>query len=159
DRVVFDKTGTLTKGVPRLMDPDAVAPDLLATAAAMASCSCHPYSRAIVAAARARDLPIAAPGELREHPGAGLEARIAGKLWRLGRPGWALSDSSPRNEVVLSKNGLPLGRFCFEEELRPDAHAAVAALAAMGISSEILSGDHEGAVRRLALPLGLSYRA
>jgi len=59
----------------------------------------------------------------------------------------------------LSENGRLLGRFCFEEELRPQAREAVAALEAMGISSEILSGDHEGAVRRLALPLGLPYRA
>jgi len=159
DHVVFDKTGTLTKGVPGLADPDAVAPDLLAIAAAMASCSRHPYSQAIVAAAWARGLPLTAPEELREHPGTGLEARIDGRLWRLGRSDWALSEPSLRDGVMLSENGRLLGRFCFEEELRPQAREAVAALEAMGISSEILSGDHEGAVRRLALPLGLPYRA
>ena len=158
DQVVFDKTGTLTKGVPAVADPGAAPPDLLAIASAMASCSRHPYSQAIVAAARARDLPLAAPGELREHPGAGLEARIDGKLWRLGRSDWA-SDASLCDGVVLSEGGRLRGRFCFEEELRAEAREAVAALQAMGISAEILSGDHEEAVRRIALPLGLPYRA
>src|SRR4029453_10673089 len=67
DHVVFDKTGTLTKGTPRLAGPEATAPDLLAIAAAMATCSRHPYSQAIVAAARARVVPIATLGELQEY--------------------------------------------------------------------------------------------
>ena len=159
DHVVFDKTGTLTKGAPRLAGPEAMAPDLLAIAAAMATCSRHPYSQAIVAAARARDVPIATLGELQEYPGAGLEARIDGKTYRLGRTDWALPDASPRDGVVLSEGGSLLGRFCFEEELRADGREAVAALAARGIRAEILSGDQEGTVRRLASLLGLAYRA
>src|SRR5262245_61623259 len=106
----------------------------------MASCSRHPYSQAIVAAARARDIPIVAPDELHEYPGAGLEARIDGKLWRLGRSDWALSDASLGDGVLLSEGGRLVGRFCFEEELRPEGREAVAALTAMGISAEILSG-------------------
>ena len=159
DHVVFDKTGTLTKGAPRLAGLEATAPDLLAIAAAMATCSRHPYSQAIVAAARARDVPIATLGELHERPGAGLEARIDGKTYRLGRTDWALPDASPGDGVVLSEGGSLLGRFCFEEELRADGHEVVAALAAKGIRAEILSGDQEGTVRRLASLLGLAYRA
>jgi Cu2+-exporting ATPase len=159
DHVVFDKTGTLTKGAPRLAGSQATAPDLLAIAASMATCSRHPYSQAIVAAARARDVPIATLGELHEHPGAGLEARIDGKTYRLGRTDWALPDASSRDGVVLSEGGSLLERFCFEEELRTDGREAVAALAARGIRAEILSGDQEGTVRRLASLLGLAYRA
>jgi P-type Cu2+ transporter len=159
DHVVFDKTGTLTKGAPRLAGPEATAPDLLAIAAAMATCSRHPYSQAIVAAAKAREVPIATLGELHEYPGAGLEARIDGKTYRLGRTDWALPDASPRDGVVLSEGGSLLGRFYFEEELRADGREVVAALAARGIRAEILSGDQEGTVRRLASLLGLAYRA
>jgi Cu2+-exporting ATPase len=159
DHVVFDKTGTLTKGTPRLARPEATAPDLLAIAAAMATCSRHPYSQAIVAAARARDVPIATLGELHEYPGAGLEARIDGKTYRLGRTDWALPDATPRDGVVLSEGGSLLGHFCFEEELRADGREVVAALAARGIRAEILSGDQEETVRRLASLLGLAYCA
>jgi Cu2+-exporting ATPase len=159
DHVVFDKTGTLTKGVPRLAWPEATARDLLGIAAAMATCSRHPYSQAIVAAAQARDVPIATLAELHEYPGSGLEACIDGKTYRLGRTDWALPDASPHDGVVLSEGGSLLGRFCFEEELRADGPQVVAGLAARGIRAEILSGDQEGTVRRLASLLGLAYRA
>jgi len=150
--------------VPRLADPGATAPELLAIAATMAACSRHPCSQAIVAAARARDVRVVALSELQEHVGAGLEARVDGEVYRLGRPDWALADwalpdGCPRDGVVLAQGDRLLGRFSFEEELRPQAREAVAALAARGISAEILSGDHEDAVHRLALLLGLAYRA
>ena len=50
ETVVFDKTGTLTLGEPRLVDGGAIDPDALELAAAIASHSRHPYSRALVAA-------------------------------------------------------------------------------------------------------------
>src|SRR5262245_31762299 len=159
DHVVFDKTGTLTEGVPRLANGEATASDLLGLAAAMASCSRHPYSQAIVTAARARDIPVAALSELVEHPGAGLEARVDGKVYRLGRSDWALTEVAADGGVVLAEDGRRLADFCFEETLRPQAREAIAALTARGIPVEILSGDHEKPVRRLASLLGVPYRA
>ncbi len=50
DTVIFDKTGTLTLGTPRLVDGGAIDPEALALAAAIASHSRHPYSRALAAA-------------------------------------------------------------------------------------------------------------
>ena len=50
---MFDKTGTLTSGAPRLVDREAIDPELLAIAAAMAAHSRHPYSQAIAAEGRA----------------------------------------------------------------------------------------------------------
>jgi Cu2+-exporting ATPase len=142
-----------------LARPEATVPGLLAIAAAMATCSRHPYSQAIVAAARARDVPIATLRELHEYPGSGLEACIDSKTYRLGRADWALPDASPHDGVVLSEGGALLGRFYFEEELRADGPEVVAALSARGIRAEILSGDQERTARRLASLLGLSYRA
>jgi Cu2+-exporting ATPase len=159
DHVVFDKTGTLTDGRPRLVGHEATALDVLAKAAAMAACSRHPYSQALVAAARARAAPVVALGDLNEHAGAGLEARIDGKLYRLGRAAWALSDPSLQDGVVLSEEGCLLARFSFEEELRPEAREAVAALRSMGMTIEVLSGDHEDPVRRMAELVHLPYRA
>jgi Cu2+-exporting ATPase len=89
DQVVFDKTGTLTTGTPRLIDAPADA-GLLAIAAALASRSRHPYAQAIAAEGQAQQVPSVAIGDVSEHPGCGLEGRIGGTLWRLGRPGWAL---------------------------------------------------------------------
>jgi Cu2+-exporting ATPase len=49
--------------------------------------------------------------------------------------------------------------FRFEDALRPDAAQAIAALASNAIPAEILSGDSEASVRRLAADLGLPYAA
>ena len=159
DHVVFDKTGTLTEGAPRLID-NGIDLGLLGIAAAMASHSRHPYSQAIAAIGRLRNAPAVALGDLSEHPGAGLEGRIDGKIYRLGRSDWALSaDECRRPGVVLSVDGRLLGSFCFEDKLRPGARDAVAALVAKGVPVEILSGDHEEPVRRLASALGVPCRA
>src|SRR5436190_23012048 len=48
DVVVLDKTGTLTLGLPRLVGSGSMEPHAIAIAAALASHSCHPYSRALV---------------------------------------------------------------------------------------------------------------
>lgn len=158
DHVVFDKTGTLTKGVPDLADRGAIDPDLLAVAAAMAAHSRHPYAQAIAAEGRARDVRPVVLTDLGEHPGRGLEGRVGSTVYRLGRPDWAHGDAG-RPGVALSANGQLLCSFRFRDELRPGAREAVAALLAKGLSVEILSGDHEEPIRRLASSLNLPWRA
>jgi len=164
DHVVFDKTGTLTAEMPKPVDVQAMEPRLLAIAAALAAHSRHPYSRAIAAAGRSVVSTAPMPTDLREHPGAGLEGRIDGRLYRLGRPDWAAPSSPPDTEeilspVILSEDGRIVGTFRLEVPLRPGARETVAALLSRGIPVEILSGDHEPAVRTLALSLNAPYRA
>jgi Cu2+-exporting ATPase len=159
DHVVFDKTGTLTTGMAKLADGGATSPDLLAIAAALGVGSRHPYAQAIVAAARTRGVPPLAVNDVREHPGAGLEAELDGVVWRLGRSDWALSMAERSRGVTLAAGGRLVASFCFEDELRAGAREAIAALQAMGIGVEILSGDHEEAVRAVALRLGVRCRA
>ena len=167
DSVVFDKTGTLTQGNPRLLDPAAKDPAALSLAAALAAHSRHPYSRALVAASGGLGRPAAGTvfSEISELPGAGLEAKAGGSLYRLGRPEWALgADAAPEagtNEarVMLSRDGKALASFDFDDRLRPDAREAIARLSAAGLGVEILSGDREEPVRRLAAALGLPHGA
>jgi Cu2+-exporting ATPase len=160
DHVVFDKTGTLTSGLPRLIDV-GVDPDLLAIAAAMASGSRHPYSRAIAAEGSTRTASAVVLADLREQAGTGLEARLGGTTYRLGRPGWALATETAADQsgVVLSADGSLLCRFAFQDELRAGARKAIERLRANGMTVEIVSGDHEMAVRQMATSLGLPYLA
>jgi Cu2+-exporting ATPase len=159
DHVVFDKTGTLTSGTPRLID-GGIAAGSLAIAAEMAAGSRHPYSRAIAAEGRTRHVPTVTVADLREQAGAGLEGRIGDTHYRLGRPGWALTKADGEEAgVVLSADGVLLCRFAFEDELRAGARAAIEQLQADGLTIEIVSGDHEDAVQRLAKSLGLPYLA
>ena len=159
DHVIFDKTGTLTTGTPRLVGRTIDA-GLLSTAAALASRSRHPYAQAIAQEGRARQVPAVEPTDFSEHPGAGLEGRIGGTVWRLGRPGWAVAAAAEdRSNVVLSADGRLMCGFSFEDELRAGARHAVDELRARGFAVEILSGDREAAVRALAGRLGVPFRA
>ncbi|MCY6381341.1 heavy metal translocating P-type ATPase [Hoeflea prorocentri] len=166
DMVVFDKTGTLTLGQPRLLNGDEIDPAHLKLAAQMGVHSRHPLSRALArSAGRVED--DQAFNDIKETPGAGLEARRDGVTYRLGRADWALSGNvqgggetnSDKGQAVLSADGRFLAAFVFEDRLRSDAAATVAALKATG-PVEMISGDRAGVVRRLAEALGIDkFRA
>ena len=72
DTVVFDKTGTLTTGEPLLVNPGELPREILEKAASLAASSRHPYSRAIVAAAREAGLVVEVQSDVIEAQGHGL---------------------------------------------------------------------------------------
>ncbi len=156
DTVVFDKTGTLTTGRPELIDADRADPAALALAAALAAHSRHPQAQALAAT---HSGPRPAIEDVHEIPGCGIEARAGGATLRLGRADWATVDATvaatdaPR--TVLARDGQPVAAFTFREMLRPGTGAALAALAAQGLGVEIVSGDHDRAVRGVAEAVGV----
>ncbi|RVB27414.1 HAD family hydrolase, partial [Mesorhizobium sp. M7A.F.Ca.CA.001.16.1.1] len=160
DTAVFDKTGTLTLGQPRLVNAGSMDPGMLAVAGDMAAHSRHPFSRAIAG--------FAAPGArhkfdtVTEHPGFGIEATDAGSTWRLGRRGWAGWKARTGGEgkhgyggTVLTKDGLIVATFNFEDALRADAGLAIKLLSDAGVSVQMLSGDTAGACGEAAEMLGI----
>ncbi len=155
DTVVFDKTGTLTRGEPVLVQgPED--PAAWSAALALARASRHPFSKALVAAAEARGVRSAEVQDLAEVPGCGVEGRICGKTVRFGRADWC--GAAARGDV--STVWLSLGdgarrRFAFEDPLREDAAATVAALKSRGLEVRLLSGDAEGPVTRAAEAAGI----
>ena len=156
DRAVFDKTGTLTMGRARLLDADALPPQVLAVAAALARNSRHPLSQAI-AAARPAGLDALRFDTVTEHPGLGLEAAADGHVWRLGRRDWALGAvEGSAGGTVLSRDGMEWAAFRFGDALRPDARTAIAELTARLGPCEMLSGDEAAACARAAGQLGLT---
>jgi Cu2+-exporting ATPase len=164
DAVVFDKTGTLTLGQPRLLNLGAIDPAALEIAAAIAAHSRHPYSHAL-ASARTVDPALVQAIDVSEHPGAGMEARIGERTYRLGRGPWALAsstfadDDAQHANVVLTRDGVWLASFAFEDRLREGAQDAMAELARDGFNIEVLSGDRDETVRRVAGGLGARYAA
>jgi Cu2+-exporting ATPase len=142
------------------MDQEAIA-----IAAALASHSLHPYSRALVEAAADFAPPHIVFDEVSEHPGFGLEARSGAILYRLGRPEWVLvgrADAgrmSGDGSVVLSKDGSRLAEFRFEESLRANASTTVTELKNGGFPVQVVSGDREAAVALIARQLGIPYFA
>ncbi|WP_332684220.1 heavy metal translocating P-type ATPase [Bosea sp. (in: a-proteobacteria)] len=164
DSVIFDKTGTLTLGNPRLVDADRHAPGALALAAALAAHSRHPYSRALAMAGGTLAPATVSFTDVTERPGCGLEASAGGALYRLGRPEWALGQGAATADrsdagVVLAKDGASLAAFRFDDRVRAGTSEAIAALEAAGLGVEILSGDRDEPVRRLAALLGVPHAA
>jgi P-type Cu2+ transporter len=156
DTVVLDKTGTLTEGAPQLINQESNDPEALAIAGALASQSRHPLS---VALARAASSTSAAQlSEVREHPGAGLEAQIDSRRVRLGSRLWCgmqASDSDGETEIWLAVEGRAPERFVFSDRLRADAADVVAGLQRSGLQVVLLSGDRPQAVERAAVAAGI----
>jgi Cu2+-exporting ATPase len=148
DHAVLDKTGTLTEGRPELLPDPALDPAVLRRAAGMARASRHPLAQALV---RACPEAPAEPGVI-EIPGQGL---IAGSA-RLGSPGFVgVGNGFAGMELVFREGeGEPVV-FRFRDRLRPDSRAAVAELHALGLSTELLSGDGPQAVEEAAAATGI----
>ncbi|HSV28696.1 MAG TPA: HAD-IC family P-type ATPase, partial [Candidatus Omnitrophota bacterium] len=150
DVVVFDKTGTLTVGKPELVRDGSWGDADLRAAASLALASRHPLARALANAAPGA---VLADG-VREEPGRGL---VAGAI-RLGSRRWlGIADDAAAAgpELWLDQPGRASVRFAFADELRPDARKVVDALKARGLAVELLSGDREATVRRVAAELGI----
>ncbi|QJS13715.1 heavy metal translocating P-type ATPase [Streptomyces argyrophyllae] len=100
DAVALDKTGTLTEGMPRVTD---VVPlpgtglgkrELLTLAAAAEHPSEHPLARAVVEAARARDLAVPTARGFRSTPGVGVTATVGEHVVAVGTPARLLNGTS-----------------------------------------------------------------
>jgi Cation transport ATPase len=147
-------TGTLTTGRPVLTEgPED--PAAWSAALALAAVSRHPFSKAVAAAAEARGVSPAEATELREIPGCGVEGRIAGARARLGRADWCGAAEGETSAVWLRLGEAAPVRFSFEEPLKPDAAATVAAFRAGGLSVRLLSGDSPGPVARAPTAAGI----
>ncbi|MGW5360849.1 heavy metal translocating P-type ATPase [Actinopolymorpha pittospori] len=177
DAVALDKTGTLTEGTPRVtdirplpatgLDEDA----LLRLAAAAEHPSEHPLARAIVAAARARDLDIPLVEDFGSAPGTGVTATVDGKVVAVGSPTRLLKgraehpaavvaahlESEGRTAVVVEVEATPVGVLGVADRLRAEAGATVAALTTLtGTSPVLLTGDNPRAAARLAEEVGVT---
>ncbi|NLH80454.1 MAG: heavy metal translocating P-type ATPase [Phyllobacteriaceae bacterium] len=160
DTVVFDKTGTLTLPEARLLNAADVSVERLMAAGRLARASRHPLGVALAEATRA----VAAPIEVREIPGRGIET-VASPVERLGSPefcGVAADEVArfaarfPGASLVAHRDGDGDVVVCaLRQGRREDAGAVIAALRAGGWAVEILSGDREAAVAAIAADLGV----
>jgi len=92
DTVVFDKTGTLTVGRPTLRAFEAVqgvaADAALQLAASLQNGSEHPLARAVLAAAKDRQLALRAASDVSAVPGRGMQGAVGGHTFFLGSLRW-----------------------------------------------------------------------
>ncbi|WP_217915466.1 copper-translocating P-type ATPase [Miltoncostaea marina] len=173
DAVLFDKTGTLTRGRHAVVGVAGAGLDedeVLRLAAGVESDSEHPLARAIVAAARERG-PIATAEGFRSITGRGVEADIEGVPHAVGGPallrerglrepegiaGWAQGWRDRGAAVLhLVRGDRIVGGLALEDEVRPEARAAVEELQAMGRRVVMITGDAREVADAVGADLGL----
>ena len=169
DTVVFDKTGTLTRDAFALGEvhtrEDISSEEALAMAAALAKDSLHPVSRALAAAGHGgAEQGAWTVRDARETAGQGVSGRLcrAGNaassvLARLGSARFCDVDPPATSALhaCLSDDKGWVATFELQEDLRPDAHATVAALTAQGVKVYLLSGDLPESAARVARQAGI----
>jgi Cu2+-exporting ATPase len=153
-RVVFDKTGTLTHGAPRVTNADvlsALDAEALVALATLSSATGHPKSVAIQELVSRRGIAAERGARVVETAGQGVEARLFGHVWRLGRGGFAGAEDSGAGDAVFSRDGEVLAAFTTEEHVRRDAPREIERLRRSGYEVFVLSGDaRERAVQTAA---------
>ncbi|MEU3751555.1 heavy metal translocating P-type ATPase [Streptomyces olivoreticuli] len=178
DAVALDKTGTLTEGTPRVTDVRPLAGSgldadgLLALASAAEHPSEHPLARAVVRAARERDLRIPLAEGFASSPGVGVTATVDGHAVAVGAPARSAGggdeaaagaaavagelEGAGRTAVLVRRDGVAVGVLGIADRLRPGAAATVASLTALtGTAPMLLTGDNPRAAARLAAEVGI----
>jgi Cu2+-exporting ATPase len=173
DAFLFDKTGTLTKGQHVVADVTGLGiteDEVLRLAGGVESDSEHPLARAIVTAAAERGEPARATG-FRSLTGRGVEATIDGRSYAVAGPAllremgldepaeasaWA-DEWKARGATVLYliRDGAVLGGIALEDEVRPEARAAVRQLQAMGRQVVLITGDARQVADAVGRDLGV----
>jgi Cu2+-exporting ATPase len=164
--IVFDKTGTLTYG--RLQLEDVInlhcqsREQALQIAAALESGSEHPIAKAIIEAAPQEKLQVT---DISALTGRGMQARIDGKLYRIGKPDFVaeLASSMEHHEafrqqktvVALADEQRILALFVMADVVREDAAETIQSLSKLGLKVTLLSGDQAPVVNNVAQRLGI----
>nr|WP_246382505.1 heavy metal translocating P-type ATPase [Prauserella isguenensis] len=171
DAVLFDKTGTLTKGEPAVTAIEPAggrdAGDVLALAAAAEADSEHPLARAVVSAARTRELTVPTASDFSSSPAVGVQATVDGAVVEVGGPhlleqrGAGEMDVANRwrdeGAIILHvlSDGEVIGALRLADEIRPESREAVDALHAAGTAVVMITGDARAVADTVAAELGI----
>ncbi|WP_222857183.1 heavy metal translocating P-type ATPase [Rhizobium herbae] len=174
DTLIVDKTGTLTEGKPRLTDvlvgPTFPENRLLMLAASLEKASEHPLAEAIVAGARARDVPLVSVTDFEAVNGKGVSGRVDGDLVLAGNAAMLADvgvDTSAfaghaeglrqngRTALYVAVNGELAGLLALADEIKVNAAEAIRVLHADGIRVVMATGDSAVTADAVAKALGI----
>ena len=150
DTLILDKTGALTQGQPAFVSAHALAgseeAETVHLAASLESASEHPLAHAVAEEARGRGLAVIT--DFRALPGAGVEGRIEGCLFRPGSAA-LMQDVGVQTDALapiatglqargatvryLARDHTLAGLIAVEDPLKPGVATALAALASAGL--------------------------
>jgi len=166
DAVVLDKTGTLTTGEFAVDSVVGLSAQDLDTVARMELTSSHPIAKAVCRYVfdghTTSEQHLAA--DVKNVPGYGLSAEVGADKWLVGtlrllnREHISYPEelrTIPETIVVCAKNGHFIGYILLADTLKSDAKAAIDRLKAYGLKTEILSGDKQPLVNKVAEATGV----
>ncbi len=173
DTLGVDKTGTLTEGKPRLLEvapADGRTPEqVIRLAASLEQGSEHPLAAAIVSAARQRGIELLPVRKFTSRTGLGVVGEVDGRSVALGNEALLEALSVPRDRLAstagLREQGLTVvhlvedgglaGSLGIGDAIKDSARPALQALAAAGIRTLMLTGDHRATAEAVARRLGI----
>lgn len=175
DTLIVDKTGTLTRGEPAVTgvsgSKDVDDREVLRLAASVEQNSEHPLGRAVVAAARERDLELAGASSFESRTGGGVSANVDGRTVLVGKREFLdengvsgldavsepVRDHEEQGETVIlvAVEGKAAGFMAVSDPVKDTASDAVQTLHALGLRVHMVTGDNERTARHVAETLGL----
>ena len=174
DTVVFDKTGTLTTGQMSVsgvfLDSGINEIEFGGLVAAVEKNSHHPIAKAITAHFTGVVVDLPEVTEVKETPGEGVRATVAGAEVFIGRSGFlqggvdipeqlvgelTAAREKGHSTVVVSVDGRVWGVVSIADTAKPETAATVAALHQMGLRVVMCSGDSEAAAQAIARTIGI----
>jgi Cu+-exporting ATPase len=175
DTLVVDKTGTLTEGKPKVVavvpQPGFEEAKVLHLAASVERNSEHPLAAAIVAAAKERNLELAAVRDFDAPAGKGVVGMVDEQKLALGNAAFLKElgiDTAPlaaeaerlradgATAVFLAADGKPAGIIAIADPIKASTKAALEALTANGIRVVMLTGDNRTTALAVAKRLGIA---
>lgn len=172
--MAFDKTGTLTEGhfgVQNIYSEGLDELEALAIATALETSSEHPLAQAIVEAAEQKSLDIPAIKDFETITGRGVQGRVNGKTYRIGRPEWVKeqqvklpailqrgldrADERGESAVVLMDEQQAVAVISMADQVRQRAKETVHQLKQMDIQTVMITGDAEAVARTVAEEIGI----
>ncbi len=174
DVIAFDKTGTLTEGKPTLTDfglaPGFDRAEVLKLVAAAEGQSEHPIARAIVDAAKKEGVQLLTPESFEAVPGFGLEARVDGRLVRVGADRYmkklglsvdefaaqaAQLGDGGKSPLYAAVDGRLAAVLAVADPIKEGSIEAVRALHRQGLRVAMITGDNQRTAHAIASQLDI----
>lgn len=162
DTVIFDKTGTLTYGklkVKKIIPLDGYSQgEILSISASLEKYSEHPIAKAIYEEFVSKNLELMEATDLKEIAGVGVEGKIGGSIYRVGKiENIERLEEFPGPTVGLYKSNKLIGIISLEDEVRDDAKEVVTRLKKQNYEVGMLTGDKKEIAEEIKSLLGLSF--
>ncbi|MBI1332520.1 MAG: heavy metal translocating P-type ATPase [Armatimonadetes bacterium] len=168
--VLLDKTGTLTQGKPSVTDVRPFGAwseeDALTFAASLEAQSEHPIARAVVAAAKERNLAMAEVANFEAEQGQGVRGTVEGQEGFVGKPGMAKSVPDEVQQAIanleeegktvfLVAKGDQYAVLAVADTLGEHSREAIDQLQSLQIRPVMVTGDNRATAEAIAKKVGI----